>query len=322
MSTRRNKKSSHEGVDRCRRALFKAAALAGLAPQSALVLATETPAPGHALGAGMLHFLSDGHLALPVTLPEDAQVAAEMKTLLESAGLSTERYEPPCNVTLWQTDDRLVLFDIGAGTQFMDTVGQLPMQLETLGIDPADITDVVFTHAHPDHCWGLIDDFDELFCPNATYHINQAEYDYWMSDKTLNETPEARLGMVAGARNRLPLIESQLTFFTWGDEVLPGIEAVDTHGHTPGHTAFAVHQGSESVMVIGDALSHPVFSFQRPMWHRSNDIDPAVAAQTRASLLDRLTADKTPVVAFHMPDGGFGHVERSDSQFRFVPQSA
>lgn len=322
MFTRRAGKSINHGIDRRRRDLFKAAALAGLAPQSALVLATETSAPSHAFGTGTLYFLSDGHLALPVGMPEDAQVAAEMKSLLESAGMLTERYEPPCNVTLWQTEDRLVLFDIGAGTQFMDTVGQLPLQLETLGIDPADITDVVFTHAHPDHCWGLVDDFDELFCPNANYHINQVEYDYWMSEKTLNETPEARLGMVAGARNRLPLIESQLTFFKWGDEVLPGIEAVDTHGHTPGHTAFAVHQGSESVMVIGDALSHPVFSFQRPEWHRPNDIDPVVAAQTRASLLDRLTADKTSIVAFHMPDSGFGRVERSDSRFRFVPHSA
>ncbi|MBX2883966.1 MAG: MBL fold metallo-hydrolase, partial [Granulosicoccus sp.] len=146
-------------------------------------------------------------------------------------------------------------------------------------------------------------------------------FDYWLSDDTLNQTPESSLAMVAGARNRLPLIREQLKFFNWGDEVLPGIEAVDTHGHTPGHTSFAVHSGNESLLVLGDALTHPVFSFQRPQWHRATDIDPETAAQQRGKLLDRLVADSTLILGFHLPDAGFGRVEKAADQYQLISQT-
>lgn len=303
-----------------RREFLGAAALAALTAKLSLAHATDSP-PIYSLGDGELHFLSDGHLSFPLQFPEnDADRVSQMKQMLSDAELSTEINQPPCNVTLWKTSERIVLFDIGAGTQFMDSAGQLPSQLEAAGIDPAEITDVVFTHAHPDHCWGLIDDFDELFCPNANYHMHKAEFDYWLSEKTLKETPEAGLGMVAGARNRLPLIQEQLSFFDWGDEVLPGIEAVDSHGHTPGHTSFALHQGGDSVLIVGDALTHPVFSFQKPQWFGANDIDAEVAAQTRIQLLDRMAADNTLIVAFHLPDHGLGRVESSNGEYRFAPE--
>lgn len=308
-------------LNRTRRQLIKVTAAMAVTPLPPGLFADEPPVPVVEFGSGTLHILSDGNLSLPTRFPEnDTQQADEMKLLLSTAGLSLEQYQPPCNITLWKDDNKLVLFDIGSGSQFMDSVGLLPLQLESIGVDPADITDVVFTHAHPDHCWGLIDDFDELFCPEATYHMHRAEFDYWMSDKTLNETPEAGLGMVAGARNRLPLIRDQLEFFSWGDEVLPGIEAIDTSGHTPGHTSFALHQGNTSLLVLGDALTHPVFSFQRPQWHRPNDIDAVNAAQTRVRLLERLAVENALIVAFHLPDAGYGRVDRSGDHYQFVAE--
>jgi glyoxylase-like metal-dependent hydrolase (beta-lactamase superfamily II) len=304
-----------------RRRLLTAAAAAAFAPMARQLPAAESSATVYKFGSGTLRILSDGHLRFPVRYPEnDAQQASSMKKLLGAAGFSVEQHQPPCNVTLWDDGQRLVLFDIGSGQQFMDTAGTLPLQLEAIGVDPADVTDVVFTHAHPDHCWGLIDDFDELFCPNAVYHMHQGEFDYWMSEQTLNQADDAGLSMVAGARNRLPLIESQLEFFSWGDEILPGIEAVDTHGHTPGHTSFTIHQANESLLVAGDALTHPILSFQRPLWYQPNDTDAETAAQTRSRLLDRLSSERTLMVAYHLPNAGFGRVEQLENHYRFVPQ--
>lgn len=296
------------------------ALIAGLPARVALGDNRGADTPGEiVLADKSLHVLSDGNLSLPLSrLFESEEQAAEAMTLFEEAGLSTTEFTPPVNITLMQSEDRLVLFDCGSGSQFMDSTGLLPAALEAIDVDPYDVTDVVFTHAHPDHCWGLLDDFDELISADATYHMHGAEFDFWMSEDTLNNADEASLGMVAGARNRLPLIEEQLNRFNWGDEVLPGVEAIDTHGHTAGHTSFAVYSGSDSVMVLGDALVHPVLSFQRPEWKWVSDQDADAAVITRKTMLDRLAGDEMRMIGFHLPGSGIGFAEKRDGVYRYV----
>ncbi|MBX2836822.1 MAG: MBL fold metallo-hydrolase [Gammaproteobacteria bacterium] len=303
-------------VDDKRRLILKLAAATGVFLLPPALRATEPTV--QELGDGSLYLLSDGYLSLSLNfLANNPEIAQEAVEILGVADLSSIEHKPPCNITLWRTQDRLVLFDVGSGSQFLDTVGLLPSQFDELGIDPQEVTDVVFTHAHPDHLWGLVDDFDELMCPDATYHMHHSEFDFWMSEDTLNSAPENQLGMVAGARNRLPLIDAQLQRFEWGDEIVPGVEAIDTHGHTPGHTSFAIHQGSQSVVVIGDAVTHEVLSFQKPDWAWPTDQDPEAAALSRRTLLDRLAADQTPVVAYHLSTPGLGRVESNGTAFKF-----
>jgi glyoxylase-like metal-dependent hydrolase (beta-lactamase superfamily II) len=74
------------------------------------------------------------------------------------------------------------------------------------------------------------------------------------------------------------------------------------------------------VLIVGDALTHPVFSFQKPQWFGANDIDAEVAAQTRVKLLDRLATDNALMVAYHLPNHGLGRVESSGGQYRFTPE--
>ncbi len=300
-----------------RRMLLKSmggAVLAGVLPRVAFSSSRTIP-----MGETILHVLSDGYLSLPANrLFDSPERADEAAVLFEQAGLSTEEFSPPLNITLLQSEDKLVLFDLGSGSQFLDTAGLLPSALESIEVDPADVTDVVFTHAHPDHCWGLLDDFDDLLCPEATYHMHGKEFDHWMSEDTLNNSDEGSLAMVAGARNRLPLIEDRLQRFNWGDELLPGVEAVDSRGHTPGHTSFAIHQGNDSVMVLGDALIHPVLSFQRPDWPWITDQNTDDAVATRKRLLDRLFTDKMQMIGYHLPESGVGSVEQHEGNYHYV----
>lgn len=271
------------------------------------------------LGGTQLMLLSDGYMQLPLSfvLPDSID-SDERAALLNEYQLDSEALISPCNITLWKTAERTILFDTGGGTLFMPTLGNLVDALSLAGVEPSDVTDVVFTHAHPDHLWGMIDDFDELVFPDANYYMNSIEWDYWRADDTLANTPEARQSFVVGAQNRLPYLEDRIQLFNWGDEVLPGLEALDTHGHTPGHTSFAVHQGSQSVVVLGDALTNPVFSFRKPGWPSGSDQNPQEGITTRLSLLDRTTTDNMPVVGFHLPDSGYGHVERQGDAYRFV----
>ena len=263
--------------------------------------------------------LSDGHLVLPVSFLLPKATPTDLRALGLEAEAEAGSFAPACNVTLCRSDGRLVLFDAGSGSNFMPTAGKLPQSLAAAGIDPADVTDIVFTHAHPDHIWGVLDDFDELLFPEARYHIAEAEWDYWRSDKALSDLPEERHSFVAGARNRFAAIEERATRFRPGAEVLPGIEAVAAAGHTPGHTAFVVH-GEEPTMIVGDAISNDPVSFLRPDWHWGADQDPETGAATRKALLDRLAVDRLRFVGFHLPKGGVGRVERADGAYRFVAE--
>lgn len=270
-------------------------------------------------GDGELNIVSDGHLMLPRSFAfPDSIDKAELDALLSRYDLQGDTFTPDCNLTLWRKDDRLILFDVGAGPNFMSTTGRLLDSLAMIDVDPADVTDVVFTHAHPDHLWGLLDDFDELICPDANYHIAAVEWGYWRAPDTLDKTPEARKTFVVGAQNRFAILEDRINLFNPGDELVPGVEAIDTHGHTPGHTSFALHAEGSSAVVLGDALTNVAVSFEKPSWPSAADQDPAQGVATRVALLDRLASDESTLIGFHLPHPGMGRVVREAGAYRFV----
>lgn len=302
-----------------RRELLGAAAAIGLGAlvRSAPAAAAAAGPARLALGDGEATVLSDGGLVLPMSFYLPEIPAAEIAALLAPRGLPVDVVRPDCNLTLLRDGGRTVLFDAGAGPLFQDTAGKLPASLAAAGIDPAEVTDLCFTHAHPDHLWGVLDDFGEPVFPNARCRMGRAEWDYWRAPGTLAATPEARQSFVVGARNRMAAIEDRVELFDAGAEILPGIEAVASFGHTPGHMSFMIHRG-DGLLVVGDAIANTPISFERPDWHAGSDQDPELGAATRRRLLDRLAADRTRIVGFHLPYPGIGAVERSGAHYRFA----
>ncbi len=238
--------------------------------------------------------------------------------LLAENGVSANQMMPECNLTLLKDGSRVVLFDAGAGPNFTPSTGRLGETLLAAGIEPTSVTDVIFTHAHPDHIWGILDDFDEITFPEARLHIGRTEWDFWRAEGVADLLPEDRKVFAVGAKNRFSAMEDRVELFDAGAEIVPGVEAVDTAGHTPGHMSFAIHAGDEYTMVVGDALMNHVFSFQRPDWPSGSDQDQENGAATRKRLLDRLASDGAPIIGFHLPDGGQGRVKRSGNAYRFV----
>jgi glyoxylase-like metal-dependent hydrolase (beta-lactamase superfamily II) len=270
------------------------------------------------LGEASIDIVSDGHLQLPLSMvlgrvPEDQR--AEW---LKSHPEDVETVKSPLNLTLYRDGERTVLFDAGSGPNFMASAGKIKDALDAIGVAPDDVTNVVFTHAHPDHIWGVIDDFDEMVFANAEYAMSQAEWDYWFDPETVNKVPEERQSFAVGAKRMMEAIEEKVSRFTPGSEVLPGIEAFDTSGHTPGHTSFVIHQGSDSLMVVGDVLTNAEYSFSHPEWEMGTDSDAAQGVAARKALLDRLATDKTHLVGYHLPHPGTGRVEKKDTGFVFV----
>ena len=269
------------------------------------------------LGSGTLITVSDGFLTLPRSFVFEPMPQDALPQVLDGYDLG-EQLTPACNLTLYRDDTHTVLFDAGAGSDFMPTAGKLQENLEAVGVSPADITHVVFTHAHPDHIWGTLDDFGDPLFADATHLIGRAERDYWSDPATVDTIGAERQTFAVGARNRLDALEDRIDVFDDGDEILPGIAAVATYGHTPGHMSFEVRNGGNAVLVIGDAIGNHHVAFRRPEWPSGSDQDMDLAAETRLRLFDRITADDLLIAGFHLPDGGLGRVDRDGDGYRFV----
>ena len=271
-----------------------------------------------AIGSSTLTTLSDGHLELPAEIVFGSMPQAEVQPIREHFGIEAERVTPECNIALYQDGDRNVIFDVGSGPDFMPTAGRIAQSLESIAMTPDDITHVVFTHAHPDHIWGLLDEFDDPLFVGASYLMGRAEWDYWWNPGTVDQIGEARQAFAVGAKRRMQAIEDLVEFFDDGDEILPGISAIASHGHTPGHMSFEVRQGNEAAIIAGDAIGNHHVAFARPEWTSGLDQDPETAVGPRRMLLDRLASEQIQLVGFHLPGGGIGHVERADRGFRFI----
>jgi glyoxylase-like metal-dependent hydrolase (beta-lactamase superfamily II) len=295
----------------------------GLSLLALAVLVRPARAIGRiAMGESELVTVSDGTLTLPMGFLFPEIPKAELQAFLTGHGMPTDTLRPQCNVTILRQGDRTVIFDVGSGANLMPSAGALLENLSAADIDPATVTDVVFTHAHPDHLWGVTDDFDELVFANASYHIGQAEWDFWSSPDAMQSVSEDRQTFVVGAQNRFAVLEDRIAFLKPGQEVLPGLEVVDTAGHTPGHLSFLVHAGGEQILIGGDAISNTVISFAHPEWRTASDQDPERGVATRKALLDRLAGDRSRIIGYHFDGDGIGRVERRGDAFAFIAEPA
>ncbi|KPF61085.1 MBL fold metallo-hydrolase [Rhizobium sp. AAP116] len=271
-----------------------------------------------AFGDVRIDTLSDGNLMLPADFILGGMPEEELKVVVEAFGLSRDQLTPPCNVTLLRDGTHTVLFDVGAGPDFQPSAGKLAEALNLLDVPAEDVTHVVFTHAHPDHLWGVLDEFDEPVFVNAAHLIGRTEFDYWTNPDTVASIDSARTTFAVGAARRLSAMVENLTLLEDGADVLPGVIAHLTPGHTPGHMSFRVGEGKDAVMVVGDAIGNHHVAFVHPEWKSGSDQDAEMAARTRMMLLDDMARDKTAIIGFHLPDGGIGRVEKEGQGYRFV----
>ncbi|WP_417523295.1 MBL fold metallo-hydrolase [Marinovum sp.] len=297
-----------------RKILAGLGASAGLAAAGPVWSATQ-------LGEMRIDTLSDGNLVLPGEfvfgpMPQDA-----LTPILERYGLSRDSLTPECNLTLLRDGERVVLFDAGSGPDFQPSAGKLMAAFDAIDLSPEDVTHVVMTHAHPDHIWGLLDDFGDPLFSEAAHLIGATELDYWMDDATIDSIGAARQAFAVGAQRRLEAISDRITTFTDGEEILPGVLAHASFGHTPGHMSFELRNGSEGLMVVGDAIGNHHVAFAQPGWPSGSDQDAETAAATRLALFDRITADDMRLIGFHLP-GGLGRVDRQGDGYVFIGEDA
>ncbi len=273
------------------------------------------------LGAFEGTVISDGPLAVGEAKPElfggmtKEAIDRELAANFLGSNLTLEQ-----NVLLINTGDKLVLFDTGLGNAkgFGDKVGQLPANLKAAGVDPKDIDAVVVTHAHPDHCWGLMNGAGSHHFPNAQIFIAEADLKFW--------TDESKRGMpfigsfIDPTRAALLPLRDRMVFVKDGQEILPGIHAIATPGHTVGHTSYMIASQGETLFNTADIVHHHVLVVQNPKVEFAFDTDPKQGAETRVRMLGTLAAQKTRILAYHFPWPGIGYVARRGDGFHYTPE--
>ena len=293
---------------------------AGLATAAALprrLFAQEAP---HSFMQGDFEItvISDGHLVLPSSILAPDAPAEEREALFQELGIG-EEVMPAANAPLIRAGSDLILFDNGSGPDFQPTAGKLLENMAAAGIDPATVTKVVFTHAHPDHIWATLG-ANGLNFPNAAYYVSGPEWDFWMSPDLLTQMPQEMHAFVLGAQKHLDAVKDKVTMLKAGDDVVTGISAMETPGHTPGHISIMV-DGGEGLIITGDTIPVPEVYIPNPDWTFGFDADPALAVTSRTSLIDQAATDRVKMLGFHWKYPGVGFAERSGDGYAFVPAS-
>ncbi len=251
--------------------------------------------------------------------------ADEVHALACANNIDTSRFEHPNIPTIVNTGKELVLFDAGNGAlpreyEQLKTrmpAGNLASRLGQAGYKPEDIDVVVLTHGHPDHIGGLVEGGQPVF-PNARYVFGAAEYDFWKKNENVREARKFNQKLFMTICE--PLAERS-TFIKPGDEVVPGIRAVDASGHSPGLMAFHIESDGKRFMVTADTFTQYVMAVQRPDWYFEMDDEKDKAVATRKRMLDMLATEKLFFASFHMPFPGIGWIDKTASGYRWVAHS-
>jgi len=223
------------------------------------------------------------------------------------------------------TGGKLVVLDTGNGpvskTNSKGMNGLFADNMVAAGFDPKAVDMVVISHFHGDHVNGLLTSEGTPAFPNAEVLVPSVEWKFWMDDGEMSKASNDRMkGLFANNRKIFEAaLKKKVTPYEWGKEVAPGLLAVETAGHTPGHTSYVLSSGAGKVFVQSDVTNVPYLFAANPNWHAFFDQDADMAEKARRKTYDMVVADKLQVQGFHFPFPGLGNVEKDGSGYRVIP---
>jgi len=214
---------------------------------------------------------------------------------------------------LVETPDELVLIETGLGNKetekFVEIYGvdnaapeggpvgadRLQSAIRAAGFSPDEVTVVVNTHLHFDHAGGnTYRDADgevRLSFPRARYFVQRGEWEY--AHRTNERTQASYLPYnfdPVEAAGRMSLIEGER-------EIVPGIVAVPTPGHTPHHQSIVVRSAGETACYLADLV--PTMAHLPLPWIMGYDVEPLLTLESKRTLLARAGAERWLLVSTH-----------------------
>ena len=301
-----------------------AAVIGAQAPAIAAAPAAGRQAPGvyrYFVGDFEVTALIDGVARRPVTAEfvRNAPVE-EVRSALKDAFIDPNVLPITFTMLVVNTGSRLIVIDTGTGGRAAPTAGQALENLAAAGIDARAVDTVLISHFHTDHIGGVRLKDGSLAFPNAEVVAPEAEWAFWMDDGQMSRAPEAMKKAFQTVRDVFGPMAKDVRRFKGSVEPVPGVSAIPTPGHTPGHTSFRVSSGSQQLIVWSDVTNHPALFVRNPGWHALFDMDPTEAEATRKRMLDLVATDRLLVAGFHFPFPAVGHIaQRNAREFAFVP---
>lgn len=245
----------------------------------------------------------------------------ELQPSLNKYNIASGKISSPFIAVLLQQADKKILIDTGVGFTEKPVMvrdkpvlfkGQLHYLLQQENIDKRDITDVIITHFHPDHIGGIFSENAQLNFPNAKFHMHEDEWNYWHSSQSANQPEQFKFfiekNITTLKDHNLHLIKGDST------DLLPGITAIKTDGHTPGQIALIIHSENEYMLYISDAFLHPLH-IEKINWQTNYDMDHAKAKQSRVKLLELAYKDNMLINAFHFDFPGLGRIHKFENNW-------
>lgn len=282
----------------------------------------------HQLGDFECISLSDGLVNYPVASFFANASQPEAAAALGRHGQRTDQVAAPYTCLFVDTGQHRVMIDLGAGDlgahaaqvfpgldHATSTTGTLVANLRAAGYSPEDVDTVIITHAHPDHVGGALGEDGSPVFGGAHYFIGQTEWNYWMSAAAA----DSAIPMADLVRRNLAPLAAGITFFDDGREIVPGVRAISTPGHTAGHMALSITSRGKELLHVSDVVLSPLH-LEHPDWLPVFDLSPAEAAASKQSIFDYAAEQRALVFAHHFPPfPNLGHVVKQGAGWQWQP---
>jgi glyoxylase-like metal-dependent hydrolase (beta-lactamase superfamily II) len=272
------------------------------------------------LGAFELYPVTDGRFHLD----GGAMFGVVPKVLWEQCCAADELNRVPLSLTclLLRAHGKNILVDTGLGGkedpkfQRMFAVDRTPTLLESLkaiGLAREDIHMVINTHLHFDHAGGntMTKDDGTLAStfPRARYYVQQGEF---KDAARTNERTKASYRR----DNFTPIAHGHQWEFLQGDtELLPGVTAIVTAGHTSWHQGVKIESDGQVAFFLGDLV--PTVSHLPLPYIMGYDLYPLRTLETKRTILDRASEEQWLLLFEHDPLVQAGHV-RKDREGKYL----
>ena len=173
---------------------------------------------------------------------------------------------------------------------------------------------------HGDHVGGLVTDGKPAF-PNAIVRADQRDADFWLSEEKMDAAPADKKDFFKGAMMSINPYADAGRFkpFAGDTELVAGVRAIATYGHTPGHAIYLIDSKGEQLVLWGDLMHVASVQFAKPSVTIQFDTDSKAAMRERQKAFADAAAKGYWIGASHLPFPGVGHLRRDGKGYAYVP---